>query len=127
MTSEANETLEVEVGDNKSDEEQILEERGVGRGKDPLRSLSLTQIHLDPTNKFSCVTNDCNSSKLKCVKSGVTSSTTLTEFTLNDVGGLDFFDVSLVNDYNVSMLVVSQGDSSDKCTTTRCVEDLNDT
>jgi hypothetical protein len=40
-----------------------------------------------------------------------------------DVGGLDFFDMSLFDVYNVPMLMVPQGGSGDSCTSTGCVED----
>lgn len=79
----------------------------------------------DSTGKFSCVTGDCGSGKLECAGSGATPPATLAEFTLDGDGGLDFFDVSLVDGYNVPMLVVPQGGSGDNCTSTGCVVDLN--
>ncbi|KAG4958150.1 hypothetical protein JHK85_044530 [Glycine max] len=79
----------------------------------------------DSTDKFSCVTDDCGSGKLKCSGNGAAPPATLAEFTLDRAGGLDFFDVSLVDGYNVPMLVVPQGGSGEKCTTTGCVGDLN--
>ncbi|KAJ1397637.1 Thaumatin, conserved site [Sesbania bispinosa] len=79
----------------------------------------------DSTGKFSCVTGDCGSGKLECAGNGATPPATLAEFTLDGAGGLDFFDVSLVDGYNVPMLVVPQGGSGDNCTTTGCVGDLN--
>ncbi|XP_027354490.1 thaumatin-like protein 1 [Abrus precatorius] len=77
------------------------------------------------TGRFSCVTGDCASGKLECAGNGATPPATLAEFTLNGAGGLDFFDVSLVDGYNVPMLVVPQGGSGDNCTATGCVGDLN--
>ncbi|KHN09083.1 Pathogenesis-related protein 5 [Glycine soja] len=50
---------------------------------------------------------------------------TLAEFTLDGAGGLNFFDVSLVDGYNVPMLVAPQGGSGDNCTSTGCAGDLN--
>ncbi|KAK7382947.1 hypothetical protein VNO78_28611 [Psophocarpus tetragonolobus] len=79
----------------------------------------------DSTGKFSCVTGDCGSGKLECSGNGATPPATLAEFTLDGAGGLDFFDVSLVDGYNVPMLVVPQGGSGEKCTATGCVGDLN--
>ncbi|WVY89019.1 hypothetical protein V8G54_037874 (chloroplast) [Vigna mungo] len=79
----------------------------------------------DSTGKFSCVTGDCGSGKLECAGSGATPPATLAEFTLDGAGGLDFFDVSLVDGYNVPMLVVPQGGSGEKCIATGCVGDLN--
>ncbi|XP_061373303.1 thaumatin-like protein 1b [Gastrolobium bilobum] len=79
----------------------------------------------DTTGKFSCATGDCGSGKIECAGSGATPPATLAEFTLDGSGGLDFFDVSLVDGYNLPMLVVPQGGSGDNCTSTGCVEDLN--
>ncbi|XP_057732375.1 uncharacterized protein LOC130947690 isoform X3 [Arachis stenosperma] len=77
------------------------------------------------TGKFSCVTGDCGSGKLECSGNGPTGAT-LAEFTLGSFGGLDFFDVSLVDGYNVPMLVAPIGGSSAvNCTATGCVGDLN--
>ncbi|CAI8600115.1 unnamed protein product [Vicia faba] len=78
----------------------------------------------DSTGKFTCLTGDCNSGKLECSGNGATPPATLAEFTLNGSGGLDFFDVSLVDGYNVPMLVVPQGGSGDNCTSTGCIVDL---
>ncbi|KAL2472272.1 Pathogenesis-related thaumatin superfamily protein [Abeliophyllum distichum] len=38
---------------------------------------------------------------------------------------MDFYDVNLVDEYNVPMLVVPQGGSGVNCTTTGCASDLN--
>ncbi|XP_022962239.1 thaumatin-like protein 1b [Cucurbita moschata] len=79
----------------------------------------------DSTGKFSCGTGDCGSNKLECAGNGATPPATLAEFTLDGSGGLDFFDVSLVDGYNLPMIVVPQGGSGDNCTSTGCVVDLN--
>lgn len=79
----------------------------------------------DSTGKFSCVTGDCGSGKLECAGNGAAPPATLAEFTLDGSGGLDFFDVSLVDGYNVPMLVVPQGGTGQNCTSTGCVVDLN--
>ncbi|KAK9165157.1 hypothetical protein Scep_000348 [Stephania cephalantha] len=50
---------------------------------------------------------------------------TLAEFTLNGADGKDFYDVSLVDGYNLPMLVVPHGGSGGNCSTTGCVVDLN--
>ncbi|KAG7597664.1 Thaumatin family [Arabidopsis suecica] len=76
--------------------------------------------------KFSCATGDCGSGKLECSGAGAAPPATLAEFTLDGSGGLDFYDVSLVDGYNVQMLVVPQGGSGQNCNSTGCVVDLND-
>ncbi|KAF8035435.1 hypothetical protein BT93_C1459 [Corymbia citriodora subsp. variegata] len=83
----------------------------------------------DPaTGKFACLTGDCGSSGLECSGSGAAPPATLAEFTLDGAGGLDFYDVSLVDGYNLPMLVVPQGGASSgagNCTATGCAADLN--
>lgn len=80
----------------------------------------------DSAGKFSCVTGDCGSSTLECAGGGAEPPATLAEFTLNGAGGLDFYDVSLVDGYNLPMTVEPQGGTgAGNCTTTGCVGDLN--
>ncbi|KAI9110257.1 hypothetical protein K1719_018699 [Acacia pycnantha] len=80
-----------------------------------------TQCAQDSTSKLSCLTCDCGSGKLKCEGKGASPPAMLAEFTIDGVGGLEFFDVSLVDRYNVPMMVVPQGDSSENCTSMGCV------
>ncbi|KAI4314746.1 hypothetical protein L6164_027623 [Bauhinia variegata] len=81
----------------------------------------------DSTGKFTCITGDCGSSTLECAGRGAAPPATLAEFTLNGAGGLDFYDVSLVDGYNLPMTVEPQGGTpgAGNCTTTGCVVDLN--
>ncbi|KAK9713236.1 hypothetical protein RND81_06G013600 [Saponaria officinalis] len=64
-----------------------------------------------PTGNFSCAT-------------GATPPATLAEFTLNGANGLDFYDVSLVDGYNLPLLVRPVGGSGN-CSSAGCAEDLN--
>uniref|UniRef100_A0A5B7C3J9 Putative thaumatin-like protein 1b n=1 Tax=Davidia involucrata TaxID=16924 RepID=A0A5B7C3J9_DAVIN len=84
-----------------------------------------TFCNYDSTGKFACVTGDCGSGTLECAGAGAAPPATLAEFTLNGAGGLDFYDVSLVDGYNLPMLVVAQGGTGGNCTATGCVVDLN--
>ncbi|PIN14972.1 hypothetical protein CDL12_12397 [Handroanthus impetiginosus] len=77
------------------------------------------------TGKFTCVTGDCGSGTVECSRGGAVPPATLAEFTLNGAGGLDFYDVSLVDGYNLPMLVVPRNGAGGNCTTTGCVVDLN--
>ncbi|KAL2907127.1 Thaumatin-like protein 1 [Bienertia sinuspersici] len=72
----------------------------------------------------SCSTGDCGSNTVECNGSGATPPATLAEFTLNGSGGQDFYDVSLVDGYNLPMIVEASGGSG-ACTTTGCLVDLN--
>ncbi|KAJ1689205.1 hypothetical protein LUZ63_013360 [Rhynchospora breviuscula] len=78
----------------------------------------------DSTGKFTCGTGDCGSGKMECLGGNAAPPATLAEFTLDGSGGMDFYDVSLVDGYNVPMLVVPQGGGGN-CTATGCLVDLN--
>lgn len=84
-----------------------------------------THCSQDSTGKFSCITGDCGSGKLECSGSGAIPPATLAEFKLDGYGGQDFYDVSLVDGYNLPVLVVPQGGDGPNCTTTGCFVDLN--
>ncbi|TVU30182.1 hypothetical protein EJB05_21792, partial [Eragrostis curvula] len=78
------------------------------------------------TGRFSCATGDCGSGRLECAGSGAAPPATLAEFTLDGHDGLDFYDVSLVDGYNLPMLVTPQGAAvGSNCVPTGCVADLN--
>nr|GMD07043.1 thaumatin-like protein 1B [Ipomoea batatas]GMD08618.1 thaumatin-like protein 1B [Ipomoea batatas]GMD09805.1 thaumatin-like protein 1B [Ipomoea batatas] len=79
----------------------------------------------DSSGKFSCVTGDCGSGKVQCAGSGAIPPATLAEFTLNGDQGLDFYDVSLVDGYNLPMLIVAKGGKRGGCASTGCLVDLN--
>lgn len=89
----------------------------------------------DPeTGQFTCVTGDCGSGKVECAGSGAKPPATLAELTLNGAGGLDFYDVSLVDGYNLPMLVIARGrgpraanasSAGGSCSATGCLVDLN--
>ncbi|CAN1122448.1 Thaumatin-like protein 1 [Linum perenne] len=79
----------------------------------------------DPSsNKFSCLTGDCGSGTLECSGGGASPPATLAEFTLNGAESKDFYDVSLVDGYNLPMLITPQGGDGN-CTVTGCVVELN--
>lgn len=70
-----------------------------------------------------CQTGDCGSGETECNGSGAAPPATLAEFTLG-TGGLDFYDVSLVDGYNLPMIVEASGGSG-MCASTGCITDLN--
>ncbi|KAL6345371.1 hypothetical protein AAG906_015854 [Vitis piasezkii] len=84
-----------------------------------------TLCSVDSAGKFTCITGDCGSGTLECSGGGAAPPATLAEFTLNGANGLDFYDVSLVDGYNLPMLVAPQGGTGGNCTITGCVADLN--
>ncbi|XP_057769273.1 thaumatin-like protein 1b isoform X2 [Salvia miltiorrhiza] len=90
-----------------------------------------THCATDSTGKFSCATADCASGRVECGGAGAIPPATLAEFTLNGDQGLDFYDVSLVDGYNIPMLIIpnpkggTTTGSSSRCTSTGCLVDLN--
>jgi hypothetical protein len=77
----------------------------------------------DGRGKGTCATGDCGSGEVECRGAGATPPATLAEFTLDGDGGKDFYDVSLVDGYNLPMLVQP---SSPGCPDTGCLVDLNE-
>uniref|UniRef100_A0A0A9FA19 Thaumatin-like protein 1 n=1 Tax=Arundo donax TaxID=35708 RepID=A0A0A9FA19_ARUDO len=85
-----------------------------------------TLCSADGTGKFTCVTGDCGSSKQECAGGGAAPPATLAEFTMDGSGGMDFYDVSLVDGYNLPVLVAPQGAAAGgNCAPTGCMVDLN--
>ncbi|XP_010446380.1 PREDICTED: thaumatin-like protein 1b isoform X1 [Camelina sativa] len=78
------------------------------------------------SGSFLCLTGDCGSGKVECSGSGAKPPATLAEFTLNGTGGLDFYDVSLVDGYNLPMLILPKKIVVGGCGATGCLVDLND-
>ncbi|MED6171804.1 hypothetical protein PIB30_044222, partial [Stylosanthes scabra] len=69
-----------------------------------------------------CVTGDCGG-KLKCDGAGGTPPASLAEFTLDSPEG-DFYDLSLVDGYNMPVSIFPSGGSS-QCKAVTCRSDLN--
>ncbi|KAK6115743.1 hypothetical protein DH2020_008012 [Rehmannia glutinosa] len=83
-----------------------------------------TGCSFDPTTgQFSCATGDCGSNQMECNGAGATPPATLAEFTIVP-SAQDFYDVSLVDGYNLPMIVEPVGGSG-ACGSTGCVTDLN--
>ncbi|EAZ15299.1 hypothetical protein OsJ_30716 [Oryza sativa Japonica Group] len=84
-----------------------------------------------------CATGDCGSGGAECNGAAPAPPATLAEFTLDGSGGLDFYDVSLVDRYNLPVLVEPSssggggggGEVSDgrrrPCAAAGCAADLN--
>ncbi|XP_020581051.1 thaumatin-like protein 1b [Phalaenopsis equestris] len=79
----------------------------------------------DSSGKFSCLTGDCRTGQIPCNGAGGSPPTTLVEITLgsND-SNKDFYDVSLVDGYNLPVAVAPEGGSGD-CKSAGCKWDLN--
>jgi hypothetical protein len=68
-----------------------------------------THCSQDFTSMFSCVTGDCGSEKIECSGNSGALPATLAKFMLNGAGGFDFFVISLVDGYNLPMMVTPHG------------------
>ncbi|KAG8074600.1 hypothetical protein GUJ93_ZPchr0006g43356 [Zizania palustris] len=84
----------------------------------------------DSSGRFTCATGDCGSGAVECSGRGADPPATLAEFTLaggGGGGGDDFYDVSLVDGYNLPILVAPQSPAANgsRCQVTGCVADLN--
>ncbi|KAF2322746.1 hypothetical protein GH714_030138 [Hevea brasiliensis] len=82
-----------------------------------------TGCNFDDSGSGSCITGDCGSGQVECNGLGAAPPATLAEFTLG-TGGQDFYDVSLVDGYNLPMVVEGSGGSG-MCASTGCFTDLN--
>ncbi|XP_061367713.1 thaumatin-like protein 1 isoform X1 [Gastrolobium bilobum] len=82
-----------------------------------------TGCQFDDSGNGTCATADCGSGQINCNGAGASPPATLAEFTLG-TGSMDFYDVSLVDGYNLPMMVVASGGSG-SCAATGCGADLN--
>ncbi|WVZ12215.1 hypothetical protein V8G54_016745 [Vigna mungo] len=82
-----------------------------------------TGCQFDNSGRGTCATADCGSGEVNCNGAGASPPATLAEFTLG-TGSMDYYDVSLVDGYNLPMMVAARGGSG-SCATTGCGEDLN--
>ncbi|KAK9124169.1 hypothetical protein Sjap_013771 [Stephania japonica] len=76
----------------------------------------------DRTGKFVCATADCASGQVACNGAGAIPPATLVELTLGSSTGKDFFDISLVDGYNIQVSVVPTGQG---CSSTSCPVNVN--
>ncbi|KAL5564859.1 hypothetical protein UlMin_028023 [Ulmus minor] len=80
-----------------------------------------SECSTDSSGKFSCTTGDCGSNNLECEGRGAIPPATLVEFTLASNGGLDFYDVSLVDGFNLPVAVTP----GNGCNSTSCAASVN--
>ncbi|KAK6943897.1 Thaumatin family, partial [Dillenia turbinata] len=81
-----------------------------------------TGCSTDQSGKFTCATADCASGQIPCNGAGAIPPATLMEITLNGHGGLDFYDISLVDGFNVP---ISMTPSNPGCSVTSCPANVN--
>lgn len=77
----------------------------------------------DATGKFTCRSGDCGSGQVTCNGNGAAPPASLVEFTLAGFGGKDFYDISLVDGFNLPVSIVPQNRVD--CNSTSCPVDIN--
>ncbi|KAK6147095.1 hypothetical protein DH2020_018007 [Rehmannia glutinosa] len=74
------------------------------------------------SGKFTCLSGDCGSGQIECNGAGAIPPASLVEFTLGGSNNLDFYDISLVDGFNLPVSVRPDGPN---CPTTACPTDIN--
>lgn len=82
-----------------------------------------TRCSEDQSGQFVCATADCGSGQVECNGAGAIPPATLAEFTLGGADDKDFYDISLVDGYNLPVSVTPKGNST--CSSTSCSSDIN--
>ncbi|KAB2087222.1 hypothetical protein ES319_A04G088100v1 [Gossypium barbadense] len=77
-----------------------------------------------PCGKFQCATGDCGSGQITCNGAGAIPPASLIEVALAASAGQDFYDVSLVDGFNLPLSVIPQGGSAG-CGATGCPANVN--
>ncbi|GLT95508.1 hypothetical protein SLE2022_131870 [Rubroshorea leprosula] len=84
-----------------------------------------TQCSSDSSGIFTCATADCGSKQVACNGAGGDPPASLAEFTIGTFGGQDFYDVSLVDGFNLPVSITPQGGSGANCVSTSCAANVN--
>ncbi|XP_057441515.1 thaumatin-like protein 1 [Lotus japonicus] len=83
-----------------------------------------SQCSTSSSGQFTCGTGDCASGQITCNGAGAVPPTSLVELTLASDGGQDFYDVSLVDGFNLPLSLTPQGGSGG-CSSTSCSVNVN--
>ncbi|GLT25755.1 hypothetical protein SLA2020_008640 [Shorea laevis] len=84
-----------------------------------------TQCSSDSSGRFTCATADCGSRQVACNGKGGAPPVTLLEFMLASNGGQDFYDISLVDGFNLPVSITPQVSSGETCTPISCGVNIN--
>ncbi|KAJ0093163.1 hypothetical protein Patl1_27071 [Pistacia atlantica] len=77
------------------------------------------------SGSFTCATADCGSGQVQCNgKSGATPAS-LVEITFQANDGQDYYNLSLVDGFNLPVSVAPQGGSGTRCTQATCSNNVN--
>ncbi|XP_062166820.1 thaumatin-like protein 1b [Alnus glutinosa] len=83
-----------------------------------------TRCTTDASGKFTCETADCASGQVACNGAGAIPPASLVEINIAANGGQDFYDVSLVDGFNLPISVATQGGTGE-CKSSSCSADVN--
>ncbi|KDP36965.1 hypothetical protein JCGZ_08557 [Jatropha curcas] len=85
-----------------------------------------TGCSTNSTGKFICATGDSGSGQISCDDvGGIILLFTLVEFTLAEKGDRDYYDICLVDGFNVPVSISPRGGSGNTCITASCARDVN--
>ncbi|KAK9677467.1 hypothetical protein RND81_11G144800 [Saponaria officinalis] len=76
------------------------------------------------TGNFTCHTGDCASGTIECAGGAFANTATLAEFSITPTNNVDFYDVSVVDGYNLPLMVAPNVASGAGCVVTGCAFDL---
>ncbi|CAM8883380.1 unnamed protein product [Rhodiola kirilowii] len=82
-----------------------------------------TGCKFNGSGRGKCQTGDCGG-LLNCQGWG-NPPNTLAEYALNQFGNLDFFDISLVDGFNIPMVFTPTNNLGGKCQSIKCTADIN--
>ncbi|KAG5253555.1 Thaumatin protein [Salix suchowensis] len=83
-----------------------------------------TRCNTSSSGKFTCATGDCASGRVECHGAGGIPPASLAEFTLKGNDGRDFYDISLVDGFNIPLSVIPQAGPSG-CPSPSCAANVN--
>jgi hypothetical protein len=109
--------IQSNAGSSRLDTTGFVLPPGTSRAVPALSGWSRTGCGQDVSGKVVCATGDCGSGSLECNGQNAATPATLAEFTLASAGGNDFYDVSLVDGYNLPILVEPAGGATTGATT----------
>ncbi|KAL9236695.1 hypothetical protein vseg_011331 [Gypsophila vaccaria] len=103
------------------DESRVVNVQNTWNGKVWGRTLCSTD---KSTGNFLCQTGDCATGNIECDGGSTSDPVTLVEISLNVTSDNDFYDVSVVDGYNLPIMVAPIVERGAGCDITGCVFDL---
>ncbi|KAK9985648.1 hypothetical protein SO802_030599 [Lithocarpus litseifolius] len=83
-----------------------------------------TQCSTDSMGRFSCATAECSSGQVSRNGNGAVPPASLVEINIAASGGMDYYDVSNVDGFNLPVSVATQGGTGE-CKASSCSANVN--